>query len=145
MINLVKDQLVKLLGAALPDSQVIYGPATSVSIVGDRILTVGNIEGDDALDSMTGETESERYIVELIISVDLSASHDQQTCTEMAVADFYAAKRALREYPGGFDLGLGPGDIQVVPTTRFQLQEQADREGRHCMIKFGASVLAQNT
>jgi len=146
MINLVKDQLVKLFDQALPKSQVIYGPATAVSIVTDRFLTVGNIEGDGGtLDSFTGDTEQERYIVELIISVDLIGS-DQQTCTEMAVADYYAAKRAIREYQTGFDLGIAPlGDIQILPTSRFTLQEQADKDGRHCMIKFGAAVVAQIT
>ena len=144
MINLVKDQLVKMLQAVLPKTQVIYGPATAVSMVSDRFLTVGNIEGDGGLiDSFTGGTEQERYIVELIISVDLVGS-DQQACTEMAVSDYYSAKRAIREYQTGFDLGIAPlGDIQILPTSRFVLNEEADRDGRHCMIKFGVAVIAQ--
>ena len=144
MINLVKNRLVEMFQQALPKSQVIYGPATAVSMVQDRFLTVGNIEGDGGiLDSFTGSTEQERYVVELTISVDLVGS-DQQACTEMAISDYYAAKRALREYQTGFDLGIAPlGDIQILPTSRFVLNEVADKDGRHCMIKFGASVVAQ--
>ena len=146
MINLVKDQLVKLLAQSMPQTQVIYGPATAVASPDDRILTVGNIEGDGGLlDSFTGGTEQERYMIELIISVDLPGN-DQQACTELAVADYYVAKRVIREYQTGFDLGIAPlGDIQILPTSRFTLQEQADKDGRHCMIKFGAAVTAQIT
>ena len=141
----VKAALVSLLTTALPSTQVIYGPATSVTVTEDRLLTVGKVTGDRQFNSMTGQTTSERYTVELVASVDLAGT-SQQAADELVLADYAAAELAIREYSGGSDLGLAASGVQqVLPTGEFELVEQADADGRHAAVRFSVAVIAQNT
>lgn len=143
-IKIIKARICEVLQAALPHTQVIYGPASAdTGDLKDRILTVGDIErGISELDNIETSTEIERYVIKCVVSVDVVGS-DQRVATEAADDDWTTAKRAIREYgDGAHDLGLGE-TVQVFPTTEFDLNEKADRDGRHAMIKFGLSVVAQ--
>jgi hypothetical protein len=142
-IPAVKAALVTVLAAALPNTQVIYGPSGAVTVTEDRLLTVGKVTGSRELDSMSLDTAAERYTVELVASVDLAGT-SQQAADEMVLADYAAAEQAIREYPTGPNLGLGAG-VQVLPTGDFELAEQADADGRHAAVRFVVNVYAQTT
>lgn len=142
-IGLVKAALVSTLTAALPDVQVIYGPAAGVTTTEARVLTVGRAVGTRDLDSISLATTAEQYVIELLTTAD-NAGTDQQATTEQALADYTAAELAIREHPTAPELGLGPG-IHVLPTGEFELMEQADSNGRHAAVRFSVSVYASNT
>lgn len=143
-IPAVKAALVSVLTAALPNSQVIYGPVTAVTTTSGRILTVRGAIGTRELDSLSLLTTAEQYVLELVVSVDVQAGSSQQDATELALADYAAAELAIREHPTAPTLGLGDG-IKVLPTGEFELSEQADSNGRHAAVRFGVQVYAQNT
>jgi hypothetical protein len=144
-IPAVKAALVSILSAALPDTQVIYGPSTAVTTTSSRILTVGRVTGRRESDSIGLATTREEYTVELVASVDL-ASTSQQSADELVLADYAAAELAIREYPAGPTLGLeAAGVLQAVPFGEFELSELADGDGRHAAVRFGVDVIAQNT
>lgn len=142
-IPAVKAALVSVLAGALPDTQVIYGPKEAVTTTGPRILTVGRVVGSRELDSMSLDTSSESYTVDLVASVSLAGT-SQQAADDLALADYAAAEVAVREYPGGPTLGLGDG-IRVLPTGEFELAELADENGRHAAVRFSVRVYAQTT
>ena len=140
-IPTVKAALVSVLAAALPASQVIYGPVTAVTTTTARVLTVGRAQGRRDLDSLSLSTAAEQYTVDLQVSVDIPGGSTQQTADEQALADYAAAEAAVRGNP---TLGLS-GTIQVLPTGAFELLEQADPEGRHAAVRFSVAVYAQTT
>jgi hypothetical protein len=140
-IPTVKAQLVSVLTAALPSTQIIYGPP--VPPLPPRVLAVGKAIGTRELDSLSLETTAEQYTVELIASVSLSGA-DQQAADELVLADYAAAELAIREHPSGPSLGLS-GTVHVLPTGEFELSEQADDNGRHAAVRFSVSVYAQNS
>lgn len=143
-VKIVKARLVDFLQQALPDVQVIYGPASAVSGTTKKILTIGGFDdGFAELDSMEATTESERYSFDCQAAVSI-AGNDQQKATEAVVDIYVATKIALREFPGGHDLGLGES-VQMFPTGNFKLQERADQDGRHAQITFKIAILAQVT
>jgi hypothetical protein len=122
-VQAVKAQLVSILTTALPSTQVIYGPSSALS---------------------TAMTE-ERYTVDLTCSVDLPET-DQTDATSVALADYTAAELAIREYVGGPPLGLeAQGVLSVFPTGEFELNELADSKGRHAVVRWSVSVIAENT
>lgn len=141
-IPAVKAKLVELAAETLTSSQIIYGPITAVTTTGPRIVTVGRVFGTRAFDSLDRGTASERYTVDLAVSVDLAGT-DQQTADDQALADYAALEAAIREYPGG-DLGVS-GVLSADPTGEFELREAADDNGRHAVVVFTVLVLAQTT
>lgn len=144
-IPAVKAKLVSLLTTALPNTQVIYGGTGTVTTTGPRILLIGRASGTRQPDSMSLDTSSEQYVIELVASVDLAGT-SQQAADEMALDDYAAAELAIREYSGGGDLGLAAsGVLSALPTGAFDLEEQADENGRHAAVRFGVAVIAQNT
>jgi len=141
-IKIVKARLADVLQQALPKSAVIYGSGGAEFTDSKRILVLGGIEkGASGPDSMDAGTESEVYVIDCQISVDVTGS-DQRVATEMADDDWTAAKIAIRENLNGHDLGLGQ-PLQIFPTSEFELREKADTNGRHALIKFGIQVVAQ--
>jgi hypothetical protein len=105
-IPAVKAALVSILAAALPDTQVIYGPVDRGDYHIQRgCLTVRGVTGRRESDSIGLATTREEYTVELVASVDL-ASTSQQSADELVLADYAAAELAIREYPAGPTLGL---------------------------------------
>jgi hypothetical protein len=143
----VKAKLVTLLTATLPDTQVIYGPSTAVTTTEDRLVTVGKVTNANRdLDSLAIGTTEERYAVELQFTVDLPGTDSLATAVTQVFADYTAAELAIREYAGGPDLGLAAsGVLQALMTGGWELDEQADSDGRHALIKASVAVYAQNT
>jgi hypothetical protein len=143
----VKAALVTLLTAALPNTQVIYGPGTAVTTTTGRILTVGKVtNGLRDLDSMAIGTTEERYTVALAFSVDLPGAGTLATAVTQVFADYTAAELAIREYAGGPDLGLAAqGVLQALMFGGWNLDEQADSNGSHAAIDSSVAVIAQNT
>jgi hypothetical protein len=144
-VQAVKAQLVSILTTALPSTQVIYGPSSAITIATSRILTVGRVFGTRDFNSLSTAMTEERYTVDLTCSVDLPET-DQTDATSVALADYTAAELAIREYVGGPPLGLeAQGVLSVFPTGEFELNELADSKGRHAVVRWSVSVIAENT
>jgi hypothetical protein len=138
-IPAVKAALVALVEATLPDTQPIYGPISSVTTTGPRVLAIGNVIGTRELDSLSLSSTVERYTVDLAVSVDYVGT-DQQSASNAALSDYEEMVDAILA-----DITLGvPGVLQVLPTATFELREQADSDGRHAAVLFAVSVTAQN-
>jgi hypothetical protein len=146
-VPVAKARLVTLLTATLPDTQVIYGPGTAVTTTTGRLLTVGKITNANRdLDSMGISTTEERYTINLTFSVDLAGAGSLATAVTQVFADYTAAEVALREYPGGPDLGLAAqGVLRALMMGDWDLDEQADSDGAHAAIRASVAVIAQNT
>ena len=142
-VSAVKTALVSLLTTACPDAQVIDGPPDASALNGVQIISVGRVSGTRELNSLSGSTSEERYVVDLVASVSLPGT-EMQAPRDLAMDLYEAAELAIREYAGGANLGLGDG-IQALPTGAFELDEQADENGRHAAVRFGVAVIATNT
>jgi hypothetical protein len=142
-IPAVKAALVTVLTAALPNTQVIYGPLASVTTTTGRTLTVGAVAGRRDLDSMSLDTAVEQYTVELNCYADLPG-YDQQLADEQALADYATAEQAIREYAAGPTLGVS-GVVHILPLGDFALDEIADDTGRHARVRWSVSVYAQTS
>lgn len=139
-IPTVKAALVTVLQAALPATQVIYGPLSAVTTTGPRVLTVGRVVGTRSADALDMGTAAESYTVELVCSADLTGTN-QQSADEAVLADYVAGEHAIRA-----DITLGlPGTVSVVPFGEIELVEQADENGRHAAVRWSVSVYAQTT
>jgi hypothetical protein len=132
----VKAALVTVLTAALPNSQVIYGPIESVSTAKSRVLSVGGAVGTREVTNLGLTSATERYTVELLASVALSG-YQQQTADEAALADYEAACDAITA--AGPDLGIGNGS-SITPEGEFELTEVATENGRAAQVRFAVSV-----
>jgi hypothetical protein len=133
--------------ATLLNSQVINGPRATVTTTDDRLLIVGEevTSGQRDLDSMAIGTTSEQYTVSLAVSADVPGT-DQTAADALELAVFAAMELAIREYPGGPNLGLGAqGVLSVLPTGAFELKRIASADGRHAAVKWSVAVYAQNT
>lgn len=140
-IPTVKAALVTVLTAALPATQVIYGPVTAVTTTTDRVLTVGKVIGRREADSMSMSSASEQYTVELVNSVD-TAGTAQQAADELVLADYAAGMAAVM---ADLTLGITGFAVSVTPFADFELAEQADDNGRHAAVRWAVSVYAQTT
>jgi hypothetical protein len=142
-IPTVKAALVSVLAAALPSTQVIYGPVTAVTTTGSRVLTVGRAVGRREQDALGTTTASEQYTVELTNSVDIAGT-SQQAADEQALADYVAARAAV---DADSTLGITSlATVQVLATgADFELLELADDDGRHAAVRWSVSVYAQTT
>lgn len=135
--------------AALPNSQVINGPAGSVAISRPRLLLVGpdsdeEIFIDEQFDSLAGLTTSEQYVVPLTVVADYSGT-DQASVDAAAFADCDAMLQAVANHPSGPTLGLeASGVISVLPIGERRFQRMANESGRHAAVRFGVQVYAQN-
>lgn len=142
--------LTSLARAALPNTQVINGPAGSVARTKDRVLLVGpdsdeEILIDEQFDSMSNETTSEAYVVPMTVVADYSGI-DQTISDSAAFADCAAMLQAIGAHPSGPTLGLeASGVISVLPIGERRFQRVANESGRHSVVRFGVQVYAQNS
>jgi hypothetical protein len=132
----VKAALVTVLTAALPASQVIYGPIESVSITTPRVLSVEGAVGTRDMSNLALTSATENYTITLMVSVMLPG-YQQQTADEQALADYEAACDAITA--AGADLGLGNG-ANICPEGQFELSEFATANGRAAQVRFSVSV-----
>ena len=103
------------------------------------------IEGERQLDSLSGTTSHEDYVVPLVVSASISGT-DQTAADALALADWAAMEVAIREYPGGADLGLAAqGVLSVLPIGPFTMPRYSTSDGRSTAVKWGIRVRAQNT
>jgi hypothetical protein len=146
-IPVVLAALTTLGGTILTGWQAINGPPGSVTTTEDRLLFVGDEEivGDRQFNSMTGQTTSERYTVPVALSVSLPGT-DQLAADALALDAYKLFEVAIREYPGGSDLGLSAAGVQeALPTGEFRLTRRATDDGRHAAVRFFVQAKAQNT
>lgn len=138
--------LAALGTATLPTFQVVTGSITSVSMLTGNVLALGAepITGTSDLDSMDLATRVERYTVPIIVSVSLPGPDTEDAAITAAMTAYAALEQAIREYPGGPNLGLGEG-VNVIPTGGFSLQPTATDAGRQAAVRFSVAVLAQTT
>lgn len=137
-ISTVKARLVEVLTAALPDTQVVYGPLSAVTTLKPRALSVGRAAGTREITSLSLTSAQERYTIDLLVSVALSGT-SQQSADELALADYASAVDAIVvAHP---DLGLGAG-YTIVARSEFELVEVADDQGRAAQVWFAVAVTA---
>lgn len=134
-IGAVKARLVEILAEALPETQVIPGPA-DVTTLTERVLEVGGettpIEVDvSGLDLLTG---TEKYTLALTISVSYSGT-DLDAPETVAVADFRTAVAAIRA-----DMSLGLLNLSATVTGQGQLEESSSEWGRSAAIRFPVAI-----
>jgi hypothetical protein len=134
----VKVALVAVVRAAVPDAQVVYGPATGVSLDADKLITVGTVTGVSELDSLSATTTAEDYRVDVIFSFTLPGADTQQLVTQTVLADWLAVKAAVL---ASQDLGVA-GVLAARPTGDFRLTETADPGGRNAALVTGVQVRA---
>lgn len=137
-IPTVKAALVSVLAAALPSTQIIYGPSNSVTTKGPWVATVGRAVGTRSPDAMDFASAKEEYTVELMCSVSLAGT-SPQAADGLALANYASAEAAIR---ADTTLGL-PGTVQVTGFGQFELMEQADSDGRHAAVRWSVQVYAQ--
>jgi hypothetical protein len=150
-IPIVLAALETLGGTVLtaPDTQIINGSFSSVTTTTGRVFVIGGdpelpIIGTRVLDSMSGRTTREDYVVPLVTSASLPGT-DQTLADLQAISDYQAIELAVREYAGGA-LGLGAqGVMNVLPTGEFSLSRFATENGRSSAVRFSVRVQAQNT
>jgi hypothetical protein len=134
------------LGEATLDGdewQTIDGPANTVTTIKDRVFAVAaeEIVSPTDYDSLGG-SQSERYMVPLIISVSLPGPDTLAAARVAALA----AHDDLREAIVNADprnLGLGSeGVVDVYPTPERRVQQFANENGRSVAIRWGVDVYA---
>ena len=138
------------LHAADPDPvQVIYGPATADNFrQADRVVQIGGAKGTAEADALDLGTYTERYVIEIVTSVDLAMVADsagQQTATE-AVLDLWSRQElAVREHPTG-DLGASAsGVLGARVNGEPELMEPPTGTGRSAAVRWGVYVIGQRT
>ena len=138
--------LATLGTATLPTFQVVSGSDASAALLTGRVLAVADqpVTGTSALDSMDVGTRTEQYVVPLVVAVSLPGA-DTQSAAITAAMDAYAAmESAIREYPGGPNLGLGEG-VNAMPVGGFEMRPTATEQGRRPAVRFSVAVFAQTT
>lgn len=134
-IPVVKARLVSILTAALPDSQVTYGP--EAASLKSHVVLVGNVTGTITPSNLPSSSVTEQYVVNMAVSVSTRA--DLKTNTEAALADYSAACAAILT---DVTLGLSQIDVAARLDGSFELSETADDEGRTTTIRFPVTVFA---
>lgn len=127
---------------------VVYGPRSAKTVVQDRLVLVGRVtSARNEADSMSRDSETETYTVEVITSVDIPGAGDegQQAATEAALALWTRQKDAVREFADGA-LGLeAAGVLGAWPAPEFEVAEAASDTGRAAAVRWGVYVIGQRT
>lgn len=134
-IAAAKDALVTLLDAALPDTQVLTGPA-DVTTLTSRVLEVGSESTPVQFDpsNLTGTSVTATYTLTLTASVSLAGT-SLSAAEDLALADFAAAVAAIQSGPS---LGLWNVNASVVGSG--ELVESAGANGRSAAVRFPVDV-----
>jgi hypothetical protein len=136
-IPAVKAALVTILTAALPNTQVVYGPGTSVTLLKQRFLIVGeSVTGQLTPTAMNNSTGTEQYTVDMLAVVSIPGTNAALADTQV-LADFAAAIAAIQadSHLGGLNLNASvDGTFEMVPID--------NEAGRACSIRFPVSVFA---
>lgn len=135
-IPAVKTALKVLLAAALPNTQVVYGPASSVTTLGQRVLEVGVVTGTLDVTGMDLRSGTEQYSVMLTASTSIPGT-DQTEADDAALADFQAAVTAIRSDPT-----LGINNLAASVSGTFEMPESAVASGRSAAVRFPVTVIA---
>jgi hypothetical protein len=138
-----KAALVTILTAALPATQVIYGPGSSVTVTTPRILVVGSAQPDSP--SVTGVVTpttvdglhgTEVYDITVEESVTIIGTFSQGAESD-ALADVATAIATVQANPalagagthasvdGGFDLSEADNELGRAVVVRFSVHVQA--------------------
>lgn len=130
-LSAVKDALVVLLTAALPDTQVIPGPVAVTTLTG-RVLTVGSESTPIQFDpsNLTGTSVTATYTLTLTASVSLAGT-DLSAAEDLALADFASAVAAIQSND---TLALSNVSASVVGAG--ELVESAGANGRQADVQF---------
>lgn len=134
-IPAVKAALTAAFTAALPDSQVINGPAESVSSIKSRYVEVGDVNGTITVTSLDLRRATEQYTVLITVSAS-AAGYDPIPVTAAALADFETACDAVRADPS---LGI---DVAAKVEGSFEMHETAEGQGRATVITFPVAIFA---
>jgi hypothetical protein len=134
-IGTVKTNLVTILSAALPSSQVVSGPI-DVTTLKPRALEVGSATTPLQFDpsSLDGRSGTELYTLTLTVSVSLSGT-DLSGPEDLAMADFAAAVAAIRADPS-----LGIANLNATCSGAGELVESATASGRAAAVRFPVEI-----
>jgi hypothetical protein len=136
-IPAVKSALVAILSSALPNTQVIYGPGTTVTTLRSRILVVGeSVTGTLTSTSIDLSSGTEQYSINMLASVSISGTNGPLADTE-ALADFAATVAAIQDDPH-----LGGNTLTATVDGSFELSETANDSGRSADVRFPVNVFA---
>ena len=127
--------------ATLTSSQVINGPAGSVTTTTGRLLLIGDQDFDveDEFDSVAEVSTTEHYVVPCAIAADLSTP-DQSVADAQAWADFAVFRLMVAADP---TLGLsGSYSLHAAVVGVKTFRRAATSEGRSSLIRFGIDVFA---
>lgn len=128
----VKAALVTVLADV--DAQVIYGPASSVTVTKPDVLSVGRVRGTQEFQSLDMSSGTESYVVDCEATSSV-AGVSQQSADETALAIFDAARLLVNAH------FFGDG-VVVKCMSDFELDEKADGNGRHAIVRFSVRVTA---
>jgi hypothetical protein len=136
-IGTVKDRLVELLTAALPDTQVIVGPA-DVTTLRNRALVVGGESTpiDLQVSAFDASSSTATYTLMLTASVSLPGT-DESMAEDQAVADFAAAAAAIQA-----DQNLGLENVSATVTGAGELVESSAASGRSAAVRFPVVIFS---
>ena len=132
-ISTVKALLVGTWSAALPGTQVVYGPLSTAGTLGPKALSVGDVAGRLDVSDLAQQSSTEAYTVNCLISVAL-AGNNQQTADDACIAIFDAAVDAVR--------GITLDNVSVTVSGDFELTETANASGRAAELTFPVAVFA---
>ena len=134
-IGAAKAALVAILGAALPDSQVVPGPV-DVTTLSPRILEVGGTSTPILFQpsDMAGAGGTETYTLMLTISVSSPATALAMP-EDAALDDFALAVAAIRANPS-----LGLSSLNATCTGDGELLESADANARAAAVRFPVEI-----
>lgn len=134
-IAAVKDALVSLLDAALPDTQVLSGPV-DVTTLGSRVLEVGSESTPIQFDptNLTGTSIAATYTLTLTASVKLAGT-SLSAAEDLALADFDAAVAAIQA-----DETLSLLNVAASVVGSGELVESAGASGRSAAVRFPVVV-----
>ena len=118
------------------DAQVIYGPRSAVTITKPDVLTIGRVRGNAEFSDLGMSGFTETYTVDME-AMSSRPGVSQQLADEAALATFAEAAALVNAYD------FGP-QISANVTGDFEMDEQADENGRHSIVRFAVAVFAAN-
>lgn len=136
-VSAAKTALKALLVAALPSSQVIYGPASSVTTLGSRVVEVGGPETQVRYETdFNGNPTLRTYVLPVTISVSQPGT-DISTVEDLAEAD---AETAVTTIANNRSLGLS--NLRAKVDGNYVLMLKADETGRSAAVRFDVTIVA---
>lgn len=135
-ISQVKTALQTALAAALPASQVIYGPVASVSALASRVVEVGSDDTPGTLHvDFNGKVSRREYQLKVTVSVSLATS-DMKTAEDQAEADHAVALATISA-----NKKLGFSDVSCRTDGTFVMKLTANKDGRAAAVEFPVMVV----